>query len=75
MGCGCNGSNPGVPPPKGIVFGADGLTIVEYIGEETLIKPVVGGITKAIYPFDRKQKLYVDVRDLVFLLGDLFREI
>jgi len=61
------------PVPE-IVFGAKGITAVEYIGKG-LARKVEGGFTGMIYPFDERPKMFVDDRDLVFLLGDDFKEL
>ena len=77
MGCGCNGGNPGLKrsyPVPAIVFGEKGITAVEYVGTG-LAKAIEGGFTGMKYPFDARPKMFVDDRDLVFLLGEDFKEI
>lgn len=56
------------------MLGSEGLTKLEYTGSP-LSESVMGQASGYIYPFDKRPVLYVDNRDLVYLLGSDFREV
>jgi hypothetical protein len=53
-----------VTPP---VFGSHGLTLLRAVVQPD--EPINGYVTGAEYPFHERVLLYVDDRDVVFLLG------
>jgi len=57
-------------PPK-ITIGEKGMTLM-WVTSVTET-PVIGEFTGVYYPFDKRQALYVDSRDAVFLLSDQFQ--
>ncbi len=61
-----------VPPaPIVLAFGEIGLTAMRYVGEDMNKKVVFDGdATGTVYPFGKRNTIYVDNRDLVFMLGD-----
>lgn len=70
MGCGCKKTKPDLPTKPGLVYGEKGLDLVECSANEPY--PVVGDFTGYIYPFNVRQKMYVDTRDTIYILNDDF---
>lgn len=59
---------------KAKVLAPTGLTRIHYLGAP-LTEPLVGQVSGLRYPFHQRTTLYVDQRDLVFILGTDFEEL
>jgi hypothetical protein len=57
-------------PPPSVRVGEKGWVLLHATFSPSA--PLVGEVTRTIYPFDKRQVLYVDKRDAVFLLGEDF---
>lgn len=62
---------PAALVPAPIMFGEDGMTAMRYVGNDLHNDIVMDGDhTGQVYPFGKQNVIYVDDRDLPYMLGN-----
>lgn len=67
MGCKCDGLRRLLRGPRKVVLGERGMLRMERRNGSG--EMVYGPVTGAAYPFDERERLFVDRRDAVYMLG------
>ena len=69
--CRCNQLQPDLGLKQGIRYGEKGLDLITCVSAKPYRR--IGDYTGYVYPFDIRSSMYVDKRDVVYILGEDFQ--